>query len=685
MRTLLIISQDAGLASAVRAALDPSRYRVIERDHLHEDELRLTGASFDVCVLDTDLTTAEPIRQVEWLRRLLPQCPVILYASDAPWSWEEEAYLLGVSYVLSKPVRGRMLSSLLNGLSPARPAAPPKPAPAPAPRPRREERRAADAAHMPARMLELLRNSSSILCHSLSTEPLLKEFLLVLREILGLNRVAIFLRAPPPATGEGEGAADAQRLTSACALGLAPAMLEHFHLSLDAGIGGFVFRSGRVLRRDSAEVEDDPRMAREFDALGVRVAIPVLDRASLIGVAMLDERITGEPMSNDELALIFLLLEQLGLAIKNIWWHEQVSARHEMMFDILRHIKAGCIVVGRELNILHANETARSFFPRANRPAGAFDFHDLPPVIGGKVFEVLKTGRTVLDYKYQHALPHALHFLISITPFRKDGAPAPTSALLVVEDCTDADRLHQLEIETANLRLVQQMAERLAHEIGNAVVPLSTHQQLLRERSEDPDFQASLAAALEEGVKRVSRLVDQMRFLARDGMGRVESVPVKQLIEEAFNEARAYHPSHKVFLQYEAAGDPLSVTCDRPGLRHAFAEIILNALQAGGDSCRVHVRAQTDTDAGGSRWARIEVQDSGPGFSAEAAGKAAEPFFTTRKVGLGLGLAVTSKIIQTHAGKMEIPPPRHGKPGVVRISLPLEPAATGATAIPTAN
>jgi len=58
------------------------------------------------------------------------------------------------------------------------------------------------------------------------------------------------------------------------------------------------------------------------------------------------------------------------------------------------------------------------------------------------------------------------------TPFRKEDAPTPTAALLVVEDCTAVDHLRQLEVETANLRLVQQMAERLAHEIGNAVVPI---------------------------------------------------------------------------------------------------------------------------------------------------------------------------------------------------------------------
>jgi hypothetical protein len=151
------------------------------------------------------------------------------------------------------------------------------------------------------------------------------------------------------------------------------------------------------------------------------------------------------------------------------------------------------------------------------------------------------------------------------------------------------------------------------------------------------------------------------------------------LIEDAFQEARAYHPGAAVLLQYESAGDPLSITCDRPGLQHAFAEIILNALQASQAACQVQVTTRTDTDSSGLRWVQIEVQDTGAGFSAEAAGKAAEPFFTTRKVGLGLGLAVASKIIQTHGGRMEIPPPRNGPPGLVRISLPLEPAATGAS------
>ena len=65
-----------------------------------------------------------------------------------------------------------------------------------------------------------------------------------------------------------------------------------------------------------------------------------------------------------------------------------------------------------------------------------------------------------------------------------------------------------------------------------------------------------------------------------------------------------------------------------------------------------------------------------PAFTPEALKKGAAPFFTTRNVGLGLGLTVSRKIVETHKGKLEIVPPLSGASGFVRISLPLEPPVT---------
>ena len=108
---------------------------------------------------------------------------------------------------------------------------------------------------------------------------------------------------------------------------------------------------------------------------------------------------------------------------------------------------------------------------------------------------------------------------------------------------------------------------------------------------------------------------------------------------------------------------------DKKALRHAFSEVILNALQANPKDPNVAVRI-TEEGPKSSPCLRVEVHDTGAGFTRETAEKAPEPFYSTRNVGLGLGLTVTRKIIEDHLGSLEIQPSDRG-PGVVKISLPL--------------
>jgi two-component system sensor kinase FixL len=221
------------------------------------------------------------------------------------------------------------------------------------------------------------------------------------------------------------------------------------------------------------------------------------------------------------------------------------------------------------------------------------------------------------------------------------------------------------------------MADRLAHEIGNAMVPLSTHQQLLAEKFKDKEFRESLDHALADGVKRVTRLINQMRFLAREGHMEQEAFAVEKLVEEAYLEARKHQSAEGTKLQFENAGKPTIITGDRAALKHAFAEIMLNALQANPKVPTVGVRLHTE-NCNGHQDVQIEVQDNGSGFTSETAQQAPSPFFTTRNVGLGLGLTVSRKIIETHHGKLEIVPPQSGHSGVVRVSLPIEPGISTA-------
>ena len=665
MRTLLVLAGHPELAEAIRTAVKPQDFRVVHRSSLEEAEPLLAHGLADVCVLDLDLNGVQAVWTLEKLRRRAAKCPILVYSSAKQPEWEEEAYLQGVTHVLSKPVRARMLAALLERLWPAPEIGSPAPAPAqPMPAPAKS----GDTVFVQsaAQTMSVLRDFSGILTHSLNAEGMLRQFLLLLRELLSVNRAAVFLRQP---AGVPFGLGDSRRLRAACAVGLAPGLLEHFELSLDAGLGGQLMRLGRIVRRGGDEVRGDVEAQKEFELLGAQVAVPILDRENMLGVAVFDGRVTGEPLTNPELELIFRLLEQLGLAIKNIGLHEQLATNHEMMADILRELSSACVVVSRDLAVLHANKTARKYFARGS---GELEFSDLPAALGSKIYQVLKTGSAVATFNFEPENAPGTLYRINIVPFQRAEAGLPASALLMAEDLTQSEQLRRLEIEAANLRLVKTMADRLTHEIGNAMVPLSTHQQLLADKWKDAEFRASLDLALADGVKRVTRLVNQMRFLARDSVGAQESFPLAPLIEDAYQEACKYQPVKSAQLRYDSAGKPVILNGDRAALKHALAEVMLNALQANPAEPKIGVRLQTQANGSGPYTLAIEVQDNGAGFSPEAAEKAPAPFYTTRNVGLGLGLTVSRKIVETHHGKLEIIPPKSGHAGVVRISLPLD-------------
>ncbi|MGD1087276.1 MAG: ATP-binding protein [Verrucomicrobiota bacterium] len=679
MKTILVLSNHPDFAETVRAGLNPEQYRVVHRLGVDEAEPLLVHGLVDACILDVDLMDVEIVWAVERLRRRDAKCPIIAYTAYSESAWEEEAFLHGITHILTKPVRTRLLSSLLERFwnMPTQRAASPTPPPAPILSLRPAEPPPSRFVKT-SQTLDVLRDFSSILTHSLNAEAMLKQFLLFLREILSVNRAAIFLNRPCSPMAEGFSPDDSRRLRSAAAIGLSSGLLEHFELSLDSGIGGQLSKLGRILRRDNDEARADAETQKEFELLGAQVAVPIPDREGIVGLAVFDGRVTGEPLVNVELELIFHLLEQVGLALRNIWLHDQLASNHEMMTDVLRELSSACIVVGHDLKVLHANKAARRHFGKKNERTGGLEFSDLPQPLGAKIYQVLKTGAAMGPYRYEPENSPGTVYSISVVPFQRGNSSVPVSALLTADDLTHADQLRKLEVEAANLRLIKTMADRMAHEIGNTMVPLSTHQQLLTEKYKDAEFRQSLDHALADGVKRVTRLINQMRFLAREGQLEPQAFPVEKLIQEAYQEARKHQATETTQLQYENGGKPVVITGDRAALKHALAEIMLNALQANPKKPTVGVHLSTASNKDGRQDLQIEIEDNGSGFTAETAQKVPSPFFTTRNVGLGLGLTVSRKIIETHRGKLEIVPPQAGQHGVVRVSLPMDSAVVTA-------
>lgn len=676
MKTLLVLAQHPDMAEAVRSAVNPEGCRVLHRISLDEAEPLLVHGLADACALDLDLTGASAIWLVEKIRRRAPKVPLVIFSGALDPQWEEAAYLVGVAHVLSKPIRPRLFAALLERLWPSAPGpavltAPDRLLPPPLTSSDTSLLTTGAPATSPSQVLPVLRNFSAILTHSLNAEAMLRQFLVLLRDIISVNRAAIFLRQPLSPLADAT-PAEPRRLRACASLGIAKGLMDHLELSLEEGIGGHVLRLGRVLRRNAEEARQDAGTQKEFELLGAQVALPLFDRESVIGVAVFDGRITGESLTNPELELIFHLLEPIGLAVKNIWLHDQLAANHQMMAGILRELSSACIVVSRDLAVLHANKTARKYFSRAENPSGELEFSDIPEAVGSKIYQVLKTGSAAAPFKYAPQHTPGNLYSVTIVPFQTQPAGPPTSVLLMAENITKSEQLRHLEVEKTRLDLILGMSDRLAHEIGNAIFPISVHQQLFREKWKDPEIRDSTNRAMEEGVKRASRLATQMRLLARKGLESASAFPLVPLLEEVYQEACKYQLVKPVPLQFEHDGKPIVLTADQPAVKHALFEVVLNGVQANLETPRIIARLSAAALSQGRSAVQIEIQDQGQGFSPEALAKVPYPFFTTRTVGVGVGLVVVQKVLELHGGLLEILQPQPGKGGVVRLTLPLE-------------
>lgn len=664
MNRLLVIAEHPRAVEALKILLPPPGYGFVHLERIEQLQDSLPPSFIDGCLLDSDLIDAGSLRAVQAIRRRLPDVPLFVCAGQTAREWEEDAMLNGVSYVFRKPLRGPLLNSVLARAlnSTVTPAA---------------TERAQQAAVSPLptgpisgnaclSTLEILRDFSRLFTHSLHFRNFLHEFVLKLREVISVNRIALFLHRPQshflPTRPE-----DGRRLPCACSVGIAADLYRYFELSLDTGIGAAMASDGRILKADATHLLT-LEAQREFEILGGQIAIPILDRERLLGIAVLGGRLTGLRLSDQELQLLFHLMEELGLAIKNSWLHDQLSTNHDLLANVLGQMSGGCLVVSRDLTILQANPAFLRLL-QLNVPAGLhLEFADLPQSFASSIYEVLNSPDKPKSFEFSQG---GRLLQASITPFRPEDAGPATAALVTVEDHTLIEAAKKMEMAAASDRLIRLIAEKFAHEIRNALVPLETHRQLLATSFEQPEFRQSLQSALNSETTRILRSVDQLAYISRQECQPTGAHPLGELLHAAAEKAASLSPVKPVIVIPPDLPDA-PFWCEPKSLQHAFFEVILNGLQSRPDKPAVTIRARLEKGSDQQPAVLyVGMSDTSAGIPAEIATRAFEPFFTTRNVGLGLGLTVARKILRDHGGDVVIHTRPHQSLGDIVFTIPV--------------
>lgn len=650
MTRLLLITDETTAPTLLSALSSAADFQVHHRAKINEARGALAAGAFDVCLLAPQRIDTDLANEIAATRALAPDLPLVVAApAGTPTEAQQKLLTAGANLVLFPPLEPAMLTGVLARLTARTPAAPSGESSPPFP----GSRLTAKAAALTS-ALEVLRDFSRVLGYSLDYRQLTHHFILKLREVVGLSRIAIFLEpgaaGPLPASVQP----DSSALPCAAAVGLPADLVECFALSRKSGLGRQLTLHPQILRAPGASMSPllDPKIAREFEVLGGQVAIPVNDRERTLGVAVLGGRITGGEFSDDELLLVYHLLEELGLAVKNSWLHHQLVGSHRLFASVLDGLTVGALVVGPHHQVVYANRAIAGFL--RGEGAEAVELHDLPALVAARLHEVVEKGATIEPFFHEAGDAAGTVYRASVIPLRAATGKLPQTALLLLEDFTQIRAAQHAEIESSNLKLISIIARRFAHEIRNSLVPLTTHAQLFDTSIDDPEFRDSLKTALARETQRIQRFTDQMLLLARSDQPPAELAPLDDILRASFEKSRAY-AGGEAELEIRSDMPPVLLRCNRASLAHAFQEIFLNGLQSGATAGTRRVTIALNAVPTGDRAELIiQVRDTGTGFATESAPRATEPFFTTRNTGVGLGLTIARRVIEAHHGRLEV-------------------------------
>jgi two-component system sensor histidine kinase PilS (NtrC family) len=238
-----------------------------------------------------------------------------------------------------------------------------------------------------------------------------------------------------------------------------------------------------------------------------------------------------------------------------------------------------------------------------------------------------------------------------------DRPGAAAWATVVVQDITDGKRVEDLNRRAARLQAVAELAASLAHEIRNPLASIrSAVEQLARGGLAVADTALLQRLVLGES-DRLSRLLGEFIEFSRVRLQRWGTVDLGAVLGEAIELAER-HPDGDpgVRIDYRAPSAPLLIDGDADLLHRTCFNLILNAAQHAGAGGVVRVEAapvpETVLPAGVAVAApvRVMISDSGPGVPTEDQPRVFDPFFTTRRGGSGLGLALVYRAVEAHRG-----------------------------------
>ncbi|WP_307472218.1 PAS domain-containing sensor histidine kinase [Paenibacillus harenae] len=236
---------------------------------------------------------------------------------------------------------------------------------------------------------------------------------------------------------------------------------------------------------------------------------------------------------------------------------------------------------------------------------------------------------------------------VEISSIRINDYMGKNVLLSVIRDLTNRKQSEEMLVRSEKLSVIGQLAAGVAHEIRNPLTALKGFTQLLQSKYNDHSHYFDIMAG---EIDRINLIVNEFMTLAKPHFSQFNSGYIEPILQSVLSILETQAILLNVEIKVKLEPELPAVFCNENQLKQVFLNVIKNAIEAMPSGGVVDITAVlvTDSEIG------IRIKDEGQGIPEELIAKIGEPFVTTKEKGTGLGLMISTRIIEAHNGTLHL-------------------------------
>ena len=220
----------------------------------------------------------------------------------------------------------------------------------------------------------------------------------------------------------------------------------------------------------------------------------------------------------------------------------------------------------------------------------------------------------------------------------------------IVHDITNLKKAEKATLQVEKLAAAGRLVRTLAHEVRNPLNNINLSVEHLRDEVKENENCNLYLGIIQRNSTRIGGLITELLNSSRPAEMKRAPQILQSILDESITETIDRLTLQSINMQIKYPDEPVIVSVDKEKLKLAFSNIIINATEAiNGPGGQISIVVESN-----EKNSTVTIRDNGCGISEEHITRLFEPYFTSKRNGMGLGLASTLNIIQSNKASIDV-------------------------------